>query len=231
MIMSDASHSFAAGRRWRDQMAQDATPVRSWDAFGAQVAGGSFRNLYGAEPTAQAWNITRPGETTHVAAPDDADDPLEEAARNGFVQGFAEGERITREAMGSDDTARLVLAASLDKMASAGEGVLASLLSQAVLRLVRQIMGEVTLDEALLHTRCAAVAACMEGDEGAAALEVHPDDLMLIAAMRDDLPLTANPALPRGSVRLATAEGWVEDGPDVRYARLHALLDDMEGRP
>ena len=42
--------------------------------------------------------------------------------------------------------------------------------------------------------------------------------------------LAANPALSRGSVRLATAEGWVEDGPDVRLDRLRALMDDMEGR-
>jgi flagellar assembly protein FliH len=31
-------------------------------------------------------------------------------------------------------------------------------------------------------------------------------------------------------VRLATADGWIEDGPDVRLSRLKALMDDMEGK-
>ena len=33
----------------------------------------------------------------------------------------------------------------------------------------------------------------------------------------------------QGLLSLA-ADGWVEDGPDVRLARLRALMDDMEGR-
>ena len=228
--MSDMATPIRAGRRWRDQLAEAATPVASWEAFGAQAQGGAFRNLYGSEPNAQAWNITSPGQTTQVAQPDDQDDPLEQAAQAGFVQGFQEGERLTREAMEADNAARLALAGALDQLVLAGEGTLASLLSQAVLRLVRQIMGEVPVDETLLAARCAAVAACIEGDASQAALEVHPDDLPLLAAEHSGVTLTANPALARGSVRLATAEGWVEDGPDIRFARLQALLNDLEGR-
>lgn len=229
--MSDLGFAARPGRRWRDQLAQEAKPVASWEAFGAQAQGAGFRNLYGAEPTAQAWNITRPSETTHVPAPDeDEEDPLEQAAQAGFVQGFQEGERMAREAMEADNAARLALAAALDQLVSAGEGTLASLLSQAVLRLVQQIMGEVPVDEAVLAARCAAVAACIEGDASQAALEVHPEDLPLLEAEQSGVTLTANPALARGSVRLATAEGWVEDGPDIRFARLQALLNDLEGR-
>jgi flagellar assembly protein FliH len=104
------------------------------------------------------------------------------------------------------------------------------MLSQAVVRLVAQIVGEVPIDEAVLKMRCAAVAACMDGDEARALLEVHPDDLHLLEEEGLGVTLAANPSLPRGSVRLATSDGWVEDGPDVRLARLKALLDDMEGQ-
>ena len=45
------------------------------------------------------------------------------------------------------------------------------------------------------------------------------------------MKLVPDKAMQRGCVRLETAEGWVEDGPDVRLSRLRALLDDMEGRP
>lgn len=227
----DASFATRPDRRWRDQLAQAATPVASWEAFAARAPRAGFRNLYGAEPVAQAWNITRPGEAMRVPEPAAReDDPLEQAAQAGFVQGFHEGERLAREALEADNAARLTLAAALDQLVLADEGTLASLLSQAVLRLVRQIMGHVPIDEAALAERCAAVAACIDGEAAQAVLEVHPDDLPLLAAEQRAIRLSANPALPRGTVCLATADGWVEDGPDIRFARLQALLNDLEGR-
>jgi flagellar assembly protein FliH len=99
-----------------------------------------------------------------------------------------------------------------------------------VLRLVTQIVGEVPVDEARLAERCAAVAAHIDPDDGKATLEVNPEDLSLIDASALSVALKANPELSRGSVRLATSDGWIEDGPDVRLARLHAMMDDMEGR-
>ena len=209
-----------------------ATPVGgigTVGSIGKQQLGG-FKSLYGNENS--DWQAKGPGKGR--AAPEGQaeapEDPLEAAAREGFLQGFREGERIAREAADADNEARTLLAGAMQHIAQSGEGTLAAMLSQAVIRLVGQIMGDVAIDETVLRERCAAVAACIDSDESQAVLEVNPEDMHLLEEGATGVTLAANPELPRGSVRLATADGWVEDGPDVRLARLKALLDDMEGR-
>lgn len=216
-----------------------ATPVGGFGDFGSlgRQPGGAFRTLYSDETESRAWNVTHPGQPTRPggSAPDEPQaaalaDPIEEAAEQGFLQGFREGERIAREAAAIDNDARAALAAAIAQLAQSGEGALAAMLSQAVMRLVAQIMGEVAIDEALFKERCAAVAACIDGDDARAVLEVNPEDLHLLEEEALGVALAGNAELARGSARLATADGWVEDGPDIRLARLKALLDDMEGR-
>lgn len=209
----------------------EATPITGWGAFGSVGRnGGSFRSLYADTSGSRAWNVTHPGEPTHGPAVADPVDPIEEAAREAFLQGFQEGERLATEAAERDNDLRAELAAAIQQIAQSGEGTLATLLSHAVIRLVTQIIGEVPIDEQVLSARCEAVAACIDGDAASAVLEVNPEDLPLLRMEAGDLALSANPDLPRGSVRLATAEGWVEDGPDVQLDRLKALMDDMEGK-
>jgi flagellar assembly protein FliH len=218
-------------RIWSADHIDAAKPLEGWGAFGSiGRTGAGFRTLFAEEPGSRAWNVTHPGETSRAPGRPDPVDPIEEAAQQAFVQGFQEGERVTREAMEQDNAARAGLANAIQTLAKADEGALAALLSQAVIRLVTQIIGDVPIDKDVLLARCEAVAACMDSDETRAVLEVNPDDLPLLAMETLRFALAANPDLPRGSVRLATAEGWVEDGPDVRLDRLKALMDDMEGR-
>jgi Flagellar biosynthesis/type III secretory pathway protein len=218
---------------WSADTVSGAAPLESWGSFGSVGRNGKgFRNLYAEGQGNRAWNVSFPGESGHNADNDEAPaiDPVEEAAREAFVQGFQEGERITREAAERDDAARLELAAAIQSLAKVDEGTFATLLSQAVIRLVGQIVGEVPIDADVLRARCEAVAACIDNDEAKARLEVNPEDLPLLQAEPLRFSLVASAEVQRGSVRLATADGWIEDGPDVRLARLKALMDDMEGR-
>jgi len=215
-----------------------ATPLGGFGSFGSlgRQAPGAFRSLYGEEEPGRAWQPGGLGAREDAVPPPPpppaapAVDPIEEAAREAFLQGFQEGDRLAREAAEADNAARAQLAEAVRLIAQSGEGTLAAMLSQAVVRLVGQIVGEVAIDEAVLKARCAAVAACIDGEESHAVLEVNPEDMTLLEDAATGIALAPNPALPRGTVRLATAEGWIEDGPDVRLARLKALLDDMEGR-
>lgn len=218
-------------RIWSSDKIEAAEPIAGWGGFGSLGgAGGGFRALYADEQGSRPWNVTHPGQTTRAPDMVEEIDPIEQAAQEAFVQGFQEGERVTREAAALDDSARAELAQAITLLAQSGEGAMAAMLSHAVIRLVTQIIGEVPIDEHLLKARCEAVAACIDGDDAKAVLEVNPEDLPLLQAEEVGIALAANPELPRGSVRLATADGWVEDGPDVRLDRLKALMDDMEGR-
>jgi len=216
---------------WPGGLVAEAAPLEGWGAFGSiGRSGAGFRSLYATEQVSRPWNVTHPAEPTNEPDVPAPVDPIEQAAQEAFLQGFQEGDRLAREAAERDNDARAELAAAMAQLAQAGEGELARLLSQAVIRLVGQIIGEAPIDPDILKARCEAVAACIDGDETRAVLEVNPDDLPLLTMERMDITLAANPELRRGSVRLATAEGWVEDGPDVRLDRLRALMDDMEGR-
>ncbi len=218
-------------RIWSGDEMGAIEPIGGWGSFGSVGSTGQgFRTLYSDDQGSRAWNVTHPGQTTHAPGALEEIDPVEQAAQEAFVQGFQEGERVAREAAELDNAARVDLAIAIELIAKSGEGTLATMLSQAVIRLVSQIIGDVPIDEDVLRTRCEAVAACIDSDDAKTVLEVNPEDLPLLDMTQMGVALAARADLPRGSVRLATAEGWVEDGPDVRLARLKDLMDDMEGK-
>lgn len=163
-------------------------------------------------------------------APDVPLGPLEQARADAFAEGFDAGARITRESMVEDITARQALAHAIEQLAPSANGALSSLLSAAVLRLVGQIVGEVPLDADLLRSRCEAVAAFAEQEQARGGLHIHPNDIALLDGAELGVALLPDDSMARGSIRLDTSEGWIEDGPDIQLARLKALLDDMEGR-
>ncbi|MFT3964475.1 MAG: flagellar biosynthesis protein [Sphingobium sp.] len=215
---------------WAPKDRGDATAVSAIAGFSrASSAMGGFRSRFGATGEGAGWNAMPTGMPDHLEAEPEPD-PIEQASQEGFVMGFQEGERITREAMEADDAVRRQLAHAIGQLGGMDEGTLSSLLSTAVLRLVTQIVGEVPVDEARLAERCAAVAAHIDPDDGKAVLEVNPLDLPLIDTTGLTVALAPNGDIARGCVRLATSDGWIEDGPDVRLARLRAMMDDMEGR-
>lgn len=189
-----------------------------------QVKNGSFRSLY-------ADGSAAPGLTTHNAMPAMTDDDLLEQARmEAFTLGFDEGCRVVGDAAAADAEARARLAEALELLTPAPSGMLSTMLSAAVVRLVEQIVGEVEIDIERLVQRCDTVAAFIEDNEDKSALHLHPEDVAMLEGEAIGLKLIGDPAMHRGCVRLETADGWVEDGPDVRLSRLRALMDDMEGK-
>lgn len=157
-------------------------------------------------------------------------DPVEQARADGFAQGFDEGVHVATEALAAELDNRERLTAALEQLGPAGDGALSSLLSSAVMRLVGQIVGASAIDPDLLRTRCERVAAFIEEGQAKSALYVNPDDASLIGDFALGIALQTDTSIPRGCVRLDTADGWIEDGPDVQLARLQAMFDDMEGR-
>lgn len=157
-------------------------------------------------------------------------DPIEQARSDGFAQGFDEGMRVASETYAVDEDITMRLAQALEQVAPAINGTLSSLLSAAVMRLVEQVVGEAAVDAAQLAKRVEAVCAFIEEGQSRNSLHLHPQDIELLQGHEFGFPLTPDPDLGRGAVRLDTADGWIEDGPDVQLSRLKAMLDDLEGQ-
>jgi flagellar assembly protein FliH len=92
---------------------------------------------------------------------------------------------------------------------------------------VREIVGEVEIDGLRLLSRAKAAAALIGEASEPARLRVNPEDAALLADAELELTIEADPELPRGSVLIETAGGWIEDGPAVRLERLRAELDKV----
>ncbi len=208
---------------WSADMTMDVMPVGLGGVSHSVIAAprSGFRALY-----ADGKTVTR---SSPVPDPGESEDPLEQARIEAFTMGFEEGHRVASEAATTDAQAIADLTTALAHLAPAS-GTLSTLLSSAVIRLVGQIVGEVEVDTGLLLERCRTVAAFIEKDEGKSALHLNPDDMPLIESADIGVPIVADASLRRGTVRLDTADGWIEDGPDVRLSRLKAMLDDMEGK-
>ncbi|EAT09840.1 FliH/SctL family protein [Sphingobium sp. 10 DY56-G10] len=209
-------------RIWGADAIRDVAPVT---VAGFRPAEGGFRSLY----TAPAGQLTAAMRGAVVEVEPEID-LVEEARMEAFTLGFDEGCRVTAEANAADADARARLAEALDLLAPAPSGMLSTMLSATVVRLVEQIVGEVEIDLERLVDRCDTVAAFIESNQDKSALHLHPDDVSLLEGETIGVPMVADKSMQRGCVRLETADGWVEDGPDVRLSRLRALMDDMEGK-
>lgn len=190
----------------------------------SQLKSGGFRSLFNEGPMAAM------AMHDAAAAPMTDEDILEQARIEAFAQGFDEGCRVIGDSQVAEAEARNRLAEALELLSPAPSGMLSTMLSATVVRLVEQIVGEVEIDIERLVQRCDTVAAFIEENDPKGALHLHPDDIAMLQDETIGVRLVADEAMHRGCVRLETADGWVEDGPDVRLSRLRALLDDMEGR-
>ena len=144
-----------------------------------------------------------------------------------FAQGFEEGRRAVEEMVAEERAAIAQLAASLEVLKPQPSQALAMLLSETVERLVRQIMGTVEIDRDTLLDRAQKAAELIGEEAGPMRMRLHPDDLELLSNASIDTPLLADNSLLRGTIRLETDEGWIEDGPEARLERLRAALDQM----
>ena len=195
----------------------------SRDDAGAVSSVGSFA-IERAEPIFTPWGSGSDGEGDGAPG---AELDLETIRAEAFAEGWNEGRRTAELEFAADRDALARLAESLEVLRPEPTDALALVLAETVERLVRQIMGRVAIDAALLARRAAAAAELVRDQTAPTRIRLHPDDLPLIEAARIPVDLTADPALERGCLVLETGEGWIEDGPAIRLERLRAELDRM----
>lgn len=200
-------------RLWREERAQ------------AAVSAGSFvirHNQASFRPWADC-DAPVPGNDPAFASEAAAQRMEEEA----YARGVADGRRSVEAEIAVERHAIGQLADALQNLRPEPTLPLAVLLAETVDRLVREIVGEVDVDGLKLLARTKAAAALIGEATQPARLRLNPDDMALLAEANLSVELEGDPALPRGSVLLETAEGWIEDGPAVRLDRLRTELDKV----
>jgi flagellar assembly protein FliH len=167
-----------------------------------------------------AWGETTSSSQPEADAPPSSPDDI-------YALGFQDGQRAAEEALSEARVAIARLAESLEVLRPEPSNALALLLAETVERMVRQIVGQVEVDRALLVARAEAAAALIGTETAPARLRVHPDDLSFFIGARIPVEIMADPHVERGGLRLETGQGWIEDGPSVRLDRLRAELDRL----
>ncbi|MCJ8156350.1 FliH/SctL family protein [Sphingomonas sp. LaA6.9] len=169
-----------------------------------------------------------------AAAPDAADASVEsglvdtvQLQADAFSEGFNEGRRTVEMEVAAERQAIARLVETLEQYRPEPPQMLAEMLAETVDRLVRQIVGEVVIDRAMLETRVDHVAGIIAEAAAPARMRLHPDDVARLGNIRLELDLVADPALIPGSVIVETATGWIEDGPEVGIEKLRQALDRM----
>jgi len=152
---------------------------------------------------------------------------LEANHAESFAQGFEQGRQAAEDQLAEERAALRQMIAGLDVLQPEPTNALALLLAETVDRLVRQIMGDVEIDGALLTARAEAAAALIGAETEPARLRVNPSDVKLLDGANIPVDVVGDPTLVRGSLVLETGAGWIEDGPAVRLDRLRAELDRM----
>lgn len=147
--------------------------------------------------------------------PSDPADPVDQAWHEGFAAGQAEATAAALAREEADSAARARLELGFVRLDTEQTERLRRLLAETVAALCEASLAPLALDADLLARRASAAAAMLARADDARVLRLHPDDLALIAAqLPADLPVSPDPALERGALRIDGAQGGVEDGPD-----------------
>lgn len=144
-----------------------------------------------------------------------------------FARGYDEARRAFELEFAEERAALARLAQSLEVLRPEPANALALVIAEAVDRLVRDVVGSVDVDPTLLLARARQAAELVAANVAPTKLRAHPDDLVHLEGAELQVALEGDATLPRGTIILETGDGWIEDGPAVRLARVRAELDRM----
>jgi flagellar assembly protein FliH len=220
---------------WHPELLHGATRV---DAWARPTSTGAFTPWSEAEhPNRRA--ADRSGfRARHAGAPRqqpvaepeieiEPEPDIEAIQAEAFAAGFQQGRETTAMELMGERKAVADLIRAAKALQPEAAGPLAAVLAETVARLVRQVVGETVIDTETLHERALSIAEMVGAESGPARLRMHPDDIARLDG--HDLPVALAPDhhLAHGAMVLETGEGWIEDGPEVRLAKLRAQLDAM----
>lgn len=147
-----------------------------------------------------------------------------EPGEDPFAQGLAEGQRLAQAGFAAERGQLLALVAGAEALQDEPSEELAQLIAETVERLVRQIVVTAPIDAEWLKDQADIAAALVAEADKARTLWVHPQDAALLIDADIRLPIAADAAMLRGTVRIETSAGWIEHGRAVYLNELRAAL-------
>lgn len=181
-----------------------------------------FRTLF----TGTAGAYAAGDAAARAGAPDEAGVP--DGASADYRRGFDDGHEAAACALRQQAAQLRALAQSLTLLRGAPESTLATIMFDAVERLLREAIGVCPANLEMLRVRAQEIAKLMTAEMEPAALCVNPDDVAIFDGIELSVPIRPDDSVAAGHLRLDTAHGWIEDGPGVRLERLRAMLDRPE---
>lgn len=149
------------------------------------------------------------------AMPEPAEDPVARAFADGFEAGMAEAHAAAEAAAIEADASRAKFALSFKRLnAELAEG-LRQKLHETVIALCEEALRPLALDHAALAARVERAVAMFTRADDERVIRLNPEDRDLVAALLPpDWTFLSDPALDRGALRVETANGGAEDGPE-----------------
>ncbi len=149
------------------------------------------------------------------APPPEPVDPVGLAWQEGFNAGLAEARDEAAAIAAQAEAARDKLALSFARLDAALEEELRLRLHETVAALCEGAITPLALDADALARRVEKAVSMLTRADDDRIIRLNPEDIALVSErIVADWNVLPDPALPRGSLRVETATGGVEDGPE-----------------
>jgi flagellar assembly protein FliH len=186
-------------------MTNSSRPGRAaaFATLGSESAGFRPHPRYGAAAT-----------LTAQAAQTDMPDPLDVARAEGHAQGYALGRAEAEEQADAMLAAHGRLSLAFERLDQEMEEQLRLALRDTVALLCEGVLAPLALDEQALIARIDKAVGMLARSYDERVIRLNPQDLALLSGrLRADWQVVPDAALPRGTLRVESSEGGVEDGP------------------
>ena len=153
-------------------------------------------------------------EAEEEPEPYEVADPLAEAYAQGHEAGYAEARAQADLRAAEDAEAHASLQLSFARLDAELEEDLRRRLRDTVAALCEAAIAPMALDQDMLVRRVGAAVAMLSRAEDERVIRLHPEDLAFVSErLTGDWHVQPDPQLERGTIRVETQTGGVEDGP------------------